>query len=76
MDKILTGDYSAGHRLYKKAIKLNPRRIEAYKKLCASLQKRRPKAALRYCRQWASRETNPVARARAKQAVERIEAQE
>jgi len=75
LGKILEGDSAAGHRLYKKAIRLNPKRVEAYKKLCASLTNNGSKDALRYCQEWARRETNPIRRDKAKRAVERIKGQ-
>jgi hypothetical protein len=74
LDKVLAGDATGGHRLYERAIKLNPKRVEAYKKLCASLRNSGSRKALKYCQEWARRETNPIRRAKAKKTIERIKA--
>ncbi len=74
LKKMWSGDATGGHRLYERAIKLNPRRIEAYKKMCVSLKNSGSEKAYKYCREWYRRETNPINRKTAKNNMEKAKA--
>jgi pSer/pThr/pTyr-binding forkhead associated (FHA) protein len=70
---VMTGNKAGAARLFKRAVKLDRTRPMAYNKLCALLKRNQPENALKFCRQWAKRETNPQKRAIAKRGVENLE---
>ena len=60
--------------LYRHAIRLNPRRKDAYQFLCVFLQKQRKRrAAIKVCRSWAQKEKNLSQRDNVLKLVRRLE---